>query len=129
MPLLLTMGDIARRFGCQPWQVRRIYERGILPPAERVGQNRVVRAEDVPSVEAALRSAGYLNTKTPGGSLGDPLTSKPGVQMIGCPSTKGPPEALVTPPGVHVSVRSAANGPVVVKAPPFHQRSPAGHES
>ena len=31
----LTIGDVARRFACQPWQVRRLFERGLLPPAAR----------------------------------------------------------------------------------------------
>jgi DNA-binding transcriptional MerR regulator len=55
-----TIGAVAAHFGCKPWQVRRLYERGLLPPAPRVGAYRVVSAEDLPKVEAALRQAGYL---------------------------------------------------------------------
>jgi DNA-binding transcriptional MerR regulator len=56
----LTIGDVAKHFGCQAWQVRRLFERGLLPQAPRVGAYRVVAAADLPLVEAALRRAGYL---------------------------------------------------------------------
>ena len=57
---VMTMGEVARRFGCEPWQVRRLYERRLLPPAPRVGAYRVVPLADLPRVETALRAAGYL---------------------------------------------------------------------
>jgi hypothetical protein len=56
----MTLGQVARRFGCALWQVRRLYERGILPPALRVGVYRVVHVQDLPKVERALREAGYI---------------------------------------------------------------------
>jgi hypothetical protein len=56
----LTLGAVARRFGCQPWQVRRLFERGVLPEPRRVGAYRVVAEEDLPAVEQALRQAGYI---------------------------------------------------------------------
>ena len=64
---VMTIGTVARRFGCQPWQVRRLFERGILPPAPRVGQYRVIRPADLATVELALREAGYLR-RTKGGA-------------------------------------------------------------
>jgi hypothetical protein len=60
----LTIGDVAGLFGVRPWQVRRLYERGLLSPAARVGMYRVIHQEDLPSVESALRTAGYLSTDT-----------------------------------------------------------------
>jgi len=57
---VLTIGAVARRFGCTRWQVRRLFERGLLPPAPRVGAYRVIAADDLPVVEEALRRAGYL---------------------------------------------------------------------
>jgi DNA-binding transcriptional MerR regulator len=57
---IYTLGAVAERYGLQVWRVRRLYERGLLPPAERVGTNRVLRESDLPKVEQALRSAGYL---------------------------------------------------------------------
>jgi hypothetical protein len=62
-PTVYTTGDIARRYGVEPWQVRRVFERGLLPPASRVGPYRVVAAADLPTVERALRAAGYLTEK------------------------------------------------------------------
>jgi DNA-binding transcriptional MerR regulator len=59
-PTALTIGDVARRFGCAAWMVRRLFERGLLPPAPRVGVYRVISAGDLPLVERALREAGYL---------------------------------------------------------------------
>ena len=57
---VLTLGDVARRLGCRPWQVRRLYERGLLPEPTRVGTYRVVHHRDLAAVTAALRDAGYL---------------------------------------------------------------------
>lgn len=57
---IYTLGTLARRYGCSVWQLRRIFERGLLPPAARVGAYRVVAEADLPKVEAALRAAGYL---------------------------------------------------------------------
>jgi hypothetical protein len=40
--------------------VRRLFERGLLPPAPRVGAYRVIAVGDLPLVEKVLREAGYL---------------------------------------------------------------------
>jgi len=56
----LTLGDVADRFGVRIWQVRRLFERELLPPASRIGMYRVIAERDLPKVEAALRKAGYL---------------------------------------------------------------------
>lgn len=58
-----TMGDIARRHNIPAWCVRRLFERGFLPPAARVGRYRVVATQDLPGVERALRDAGYLRSE------------------------------------------------------------------
>jgi DNA-binding transcriptional MerR regulator len=59
-PHYLTIGSVARRYGCPAWKVRRLFERGLLPPAPRVGAYRVIAANDLPLVENALLEAGYL---------------------------------------------------------------------
>jgi DNA-binding transcriptional MerR regulator len=64
-PRVKTIGDVALFFGVETWQVRRLFQRGILPPAPRVGAYRVVAAVDLPTVEQALKSAGYLRTEGP----------------------------------------------------------------
>jgi DNA-binding transcriptional MerR regulator len=60
MPELLSVGDVAARLDVEPWQIRRLFERGLLPAARRVGGYRVVPSQDLPRVERALRAAGYL---------------------------------------------------------------------
>jgi DNA-binding transcriptional MerR regulator len=62
-PAVFTIGAIGQRYGVPAWQVRRLFERGLLPPAARVGAYRIVAAEDLPKVEAALQAAGYLRQK------------------------------------------------------------------
>jgi DNA-binding transcriptional MerR regulator len=59
-PHCLTIGAVAERYGCPAWQVRRLFERGLLPPAARVGAYRVIAISDLPRVEKALNDAGYL---------------------------------------------------------------------
>jgi hypothetical protein len=59
-PKCLTLGDVARRYGCKVWQVRRLFERGLLAPAQRLGLYRVIAEADLPAVEEALRTADYL---------------------------------------------------------------------
>jgi DNA-binding transcriptional MerR regulator len=56
----LTIGAVAQRYGVPSWQIRRLFERGFLPPAARVGTYRVISLSDLPRVEKALREAGYL---------------------------------------------------------------------
>lgn len=56
----LTLGEVAKRFGVQLWQVRRLYERGILPEPARIGHFRIVGEHELAAIESALRSAGYL---------------------------------------------------------------------
>ncbi len=63
-PPYLTVGAVARRFGCPPWQVRRLFERGLLPQPPRVGAYRVIPIADLPRVEEALRQAGYLGPES-----------------------------------------------------------------
>jgi DNA-binding transcriptional MerR regulator len=58
-----TLGAVAARYGVAVWQVRRLFERGLLPPAERIGAYRIVAEADLPKVEAALREAGYLEAE------------------------------------------------------------------
>ena len=55
-----TIGGAASRLGVAPWQIRRLYERGILPPAARVGAYRVIDPDDLPKIETALCDAGYV---------------------------------------------------------------------
>ncbi len=62
MSIPLTIGDVAKKLGCRAWQVRRLYERGILPPADRLGVYRVFHERDLPRIASALREMGYLSS-------------------------------------------------------------------
>ena len=56
----VTLGEIAGRYGCQLWQVRRLFERKIVPEARRIGNYRVVPEMELPGIESALARAGYI---------------------------------------------------------------------
>jgi DNA-binding transcriptional MerR regulator len=58
-----TTQTAAKHFGVFPWQIRRLFERGLLPPAPRVGSYRIINESDLPNVERALKAAGYLPTE------------------------------------------------------------------
>jgi DNA-binding transcriptional MerR regulator len=60
MATVLPLGKVAEHFEVPIWQVRRLFQRGLLPEAPRVGPYRVVGVDDLPQVEKALRDAGYL---------------------------------------------------------------------
>ena len=65
---IMTTTDAARFFTqnghpVKAWQVRRVYETGLLPePEARLGTYRLIRSSDLPRLEDALRKAGYLPT-------------------------------------------------------------------
>ena len=54
------LGTVGKHFGVSQRQVRRLFERGLLPEPARVGAYRVIDPDDLPKVEAALIKAGYL---------------------------------------------------------------------
>jgi hypothetical protein len=56
----LTTAKAAQHFGVQTWQVRRIYEAGLLPPPDRAGAYRLIKPAELPALEEALRRRGYL---------------------------------------------------------------------
>ena len=56
---LFTIGQIAERFGVPTWQVRRLFQRALLPPAKRLGVYRVFGEDDLKTIESALEKAGY----------------------------------------------------------------------
>lgn len=55
-----SLGDVARYFGVQLWQVRRLFERGILPEPGRIGRYRIILGMQMPKVKDALIKAGYI---------------------------------------------------------------------
>jgi hypothetical protein len=69
MKEVMTTNDVAdhyaeKGFFLKAWQVRRVYETGLLPEPElRLGSYRLIRPTDLPRLEDALRQAGYLPTE------------------------------------------------------------------
>lgn len=66
----ISIGDVARRISAagrqvSTWQIRRTIDRGLLAEPERVGPYRVWSEDDLPTIEAALRAAGYLDAEVP----------------------------------------------------------------
>jgi|GEM_PF-6490685 len=61
-PTYLTIGAVAKHFGCRPWQVRRAIERKLLEEPARVGAYRVFLPADLPRIRVALLKAGYLRS-------------------------------------------------------------------
>lgn len=59
----LTLGEVARHFGLQRWQVQRLAEQDRFAYV-RVGDRRVVYQADLPAVRQALVNAGYLMAQT-----------------------------------------------------------------
>jgi hypothetical protein len=57
---LLTLGEVASHFGIQLWQVRRVFQRGLLPEPDRIGVIRVIPTSLLPTIGQTLRAAGYL---------------------------------------------------------------------
>ncbi|HQR07137.1 MAG TPA: hypothetical protein PLN21_09960 [Gemmatales bacterium] len=57
----LTLGALAKRYpGLQVWQIRRLFERGLVPEPPRVAGLRIIPIDDVPKIVTALKNAGYL---------------------------------------------------------------------
>jgi hypothetical protein len=56
----LTAGEVAVLVGLTPLQVSRVYERGFMPPALRVGRQRAIPESDVAKIKEAAKEAGYL---------------------------------------------------------------------
>lgn len=64
MPTIyLTVPEVAKHFGCAPWKVRRLYERGVFPNPKRAALTRLIDEADLPKIEQALRDAGYLKSE------------------------------------------------------------------
>ena len=57
---LYSTGQAAKVVGIRPDQVMRLYERGLMPPAQRVGIHRAIPVDDLPRLKEAAIEAGYL---------------------------------------------------------------------
>lgn len=58
-----STGEVAKLYPpVAPWQVARLFERGLVPERQRLGRYRIITEDDLPEIERALREAGYLVT-------------------------------------------------------------------
>lgn len=69
---IVSTGDIAARFGVPVHAVRNILDR--IGLGQKIGRYRVVAAEDLGTVEVALRAAGYLRAGAAGPPSGVPVS-------------------------------------------------------
>ncbi len=48
----------------QEWKIRRLEERGLIPKPKRSGRVRIYDEHDLPEIQRALESAGWLPVST-----------------------------------------------------------------
>ncbi len=66
MVVPITIGQLSEAISrraqrhIEAWQIRRTIKRGLLPEPPRVGAYRAFSSDQIPAVESALRTAGYL---------------------------------------------------------------------
>jgi DNA-binding transcriptional MerR regulator len=56
----LSTGQAALRLRCLPWQLHRLWDRGLLPEPRRYGRYKLIDPADLPQIRRALEEAGYL---------------------------------------------------------------------
>jgi hypothetical protein len=63
-PIFLSATEAARQLRCPVWQIRKIFDRGLLPQPPRLGPYRVILPEDLPRIADALVRAGYRSAES-----------------------------------------------------------------
>ena len=58
---ILSTSDVAEIFSQPVWRIRRLYECGTLPEPERIGTARMISANTLPEIAAALREKGWIS--------------------------------------------------------------------
>jgi hypothetical protein len=57
--LPLTVGQVAKFSGAEPWQIRRVVD-SLPMPVQRIGQNRIIERSQLPAVLNELERRGWL---------------------------------------------------------------------
>lgn len=65
MGRVYTTGELGDLLGVQAWRIARVFELGIVPEPQRVGGRRLIPAESLPAVVAALEARGWLKPMEP----------------------------------------------------------------
>jgi hypothetical protein len=58
--MFLSVTTASLCLGIEPWMLRNLYNRGLIPPAPRLGHSRIIKPDDLPVLRKAAISAGYL---------------------------------------------------------------------
>lgn len=61
---LRTTREVAELCGVAEWQVRRLFELGILPDPPRFAGKRAIPPDMLPTILDALRARGYIGQPT-----------------------------------------------------------------
>lgn len=59
-PPFLSTGDLGDTLGVQSWRISRLFELGVLPEPQRIGNRRLIPKSMVPEIVDALRDRGWL---------------------------------------------------------------------
>lgn len=60
MQVVLTTREVAEITSVKEWQVRRLYEEGILPDPGRFAGKRAIPRTDIPKIVLLLEKRGWL---------------------------------------------------------------------
>ena len=60
MPQVFSTADVARLMNVPRWKVARLFEDGTVPEPGRVGNQRAIPRELVPTISAALLQRGWI---------------------------------------------------------------------
>jgi len=64
-PPYLSTGDLGDALGVQSWRIARLFELGVLPEPQRIGNRRLIPKSMVPRVVDALRERNWLPQPEP----------------------------------------------------------------
>lgn len=65
MAILLSTREVAEIAGVKTWQVRRLYEDGMLPEPGRFAGKRAISKTDIPQIVLLLEKRGWLKAPVP----------------------------------------------------------------
>lgn len=63
-PAYVTTGELGDHLGVQAWRIARLFELGILPEPQRIGNRRLIPKSMIPAIVDALRDRGWLPQTT-----------------------------------------------------------------
>ena len=64
MPTVFSTADVAKLMGVPRWKVARLFEEGTIPEPTRLGNQRAIPRELIPTISTALSNRGWLPAGT-----------------------------------------------------------------